>query len=324
MARRMIDSSIWSNEKFATLAPRGRLLQIGMIDIADDQGRLKAHPIYLAKEIFPYDHIEPADITKWLAQMEENGTIVVYMVDGKQYAQFLNWWQYQALQFAHPSAYPRPDGWQDRLRFNSKGNQMLVSNWTTPKGERMVDTCDQDGCALRFLMELPVKNKAAEAPAQVATQVRTLVAAEASTEVATQAPTQVPALVRTQVTKLPTTNYQPNLTEPNNNNSALHTLALSEAEKAVVVVGVPSLLLEFDHGQKMALLTWLWLFNGWYEDELRYRDLFRRSYKSDPFAGMKQPGAVMVVKARERTMAPLHPDDRAEMDAKLAEVAATP
>ena len=108
-----------------------------MINIADDQGRLKAHPLYLAKEIFPYDHTETIDVSKWLEQMVEHGTIELYMVEGKQYAQFRNWWDYQTLQFAHPSAYPRPEGWLDHLRFNSKGNQMLVANWTTPKGERM-------------------------------------------------------------------------------------------------------------------------------------------------------------------------------------------
>ena len=100
MSRRMLDSSVWSNENFAALPPRGRLLQIGMISIADDQGRLKANPLYLAKEIFPYDHMEAIDISKWLHQMEENGTIQIYMVEGKLYAQFLKWWEYQSLQFA--------------------------------------------------------------------------------------------------------------------------------------------------------------------------------------------------------------------------------
>jgi len=191
MGRRMLDNSLWSNENFAALPPRGRLLQIGMITIADDQGRLKAHPLFLAKEIFPYDHMEASDVSKWLALMEQNGTIQLYTVDGKQYAQFLNWWDYQSLQFAHASSYPRPDGWQDRLRFNSKGNQMMVSNWTTPKGDRLVDTCDQEGKLFPFVMELPV-NRAANSTDKVPTKVRTLVPTQAPTEARTQVTSQLP------------------------------------------------------------------------------------------------------------------------------------
>ncbi len=47
MTRRMLDSGIWANEHFAGLPPMVRLLQIGIINLADDQGRMKAHPAYL-------------------------------------------------------------------------------------------------------------------------------------------------------------------------------------------------------------------------------------------------------------------------------------
>jgi hypothetical protein len=99
----------------------------------------------------------------------------------------------------------------------------------------------------------------------------------------------------------------------NNNNSALAVLTLAEAEKAVVVVGVDALMLSMDDDQRMALLSWLWLYNGWHEVNLSWRDIFRRGYESDPFVGMKQPAAVMVSNARSRAPAPLNADDRAEM-----------
>ena len=98
-----------------------------------------------------------------------------------------------------------------------------------------------------------------------------------------------------------------------NNNSALKALALAEAEKAVVVVGASTLIHSFDDNQTMALLSWLWLYNGWYQEDLSYRDIFRRAYEKDPFAGMKQPAAVMVKNAKAGSPAPLQADDRAEM-----------
>jgi hypothetical protein len=327
----MLDSSVWSNENFAALPPRGRLLQIGMISIADDQGRLKAHPLYLAKEIFPYDHIEIIDVSKWLELMVENGTILLYTVEGKQYAQFLNWWEYQAMQFAKSSSYPRPEGWTDCIRFNGKGNQMMVCNWTTPKGERMLDTCDQEGKPLPFVMAFP----AAKAPTQAGTkladqapaEVRTLVPAEAPakvpTKVRTQAATEAPTEVRTQVNNVLNKDQDQEKTKNKNNNNnmrALNELVLAEAEKAVVVVGADALIREMDFDQKMALLSWLWLYNDWFEEDLDYRDKFRRSYgKRDPFAGMDNIAGVMVSQAKARRQAPLTIADREDMLERLAE-----
>ena len=55
MARRMIDSKLWFNEKVAALPDAGRLLFIGIFSNADDDGRLGASPKYLKATIFPYD-----------------------------------------------------------------------------------------------------------------------------------------------------------------------------------------------------------------------------------------------------------------------------
>lgn len=145
MKRRMIDGGIWANEKFAELPPMARLLHIGLINLADDQGRVKAHPAYLRSQLFPYDDVSLGEISDWLCLIAENGTLARYEVDGKEYLQLLNWWEYQSLQYASPSEYPRPDGWLDRIRYNAKGGSILTNNWTTPRGDQPTDTCDQDG-----------------------------------------------------------------------------------------------------------------------------------------------------------------------------------
>lgn len=145
MKRRMLDAGLWANEKFAELPAMARLLQIGLINLADDQGRMKAHPSYLRSQLFPYDDVSLSDMSDWLELIMANGTIVIYEVAGKEYLQLVNWWEYQSLQYASPSEHPRPHGWQDRIRYNAKGNVILTCNWVTPKGETPADTCDQDG-----------------------------------------------------------------------------------------------------------------------------------------------------------------------------------
>jgi DnaD/phage-associated family protein len=122
-----------------------RLLQIGIINHADDQGRLKANPLYLRSIIFPYDNIEPSDITQWLELVARNETVIVYDVDGKAYLQLTKWWQYQSHSFASASSHPRPPGWTDRIRYTGKGRTIYTCNWISSTGELLPDTCDQDG-----------------------------------------------------------------------------------------------------------------------------------------------------------------------------------
>lgn len=155
MTRRMIDSSMWSNENFAALPAMARLLQIGMINHADDQGRVKANPILLSKEIFPYDRVSPSNISKWLDMMATNGTIILYTVEGKQYAQLTKWWDYQSLQYAAPSEYPAPPNWRDRIRRTSTKGQIVTYNWTLTNGAPVDDTCDERGKPLTPKAKLP-------------------------------------------------------------------------------------------------------------------------------------------------------------------------
>lgn len=164
MKRRMIDGGIWANEKFAEMPCMARLLQIGLINMADDQGRLKAHPAYLRSQLFPYDDVSLDDIHHWLQLIAANGTAVIYETDGKEYIQLVNWWQYQSLQYASPSEYPRPDGWQDRIRYNAKGNVTLTCNWTTVNGEQLRDLCDQNGDPLPIVATLPPRNPGGRPP----------------------------------------------------------------------------------------------------------------------------------------------------------------
>jgi len=141
----MIDSAMWQNEKFATLPPMARLLQIGIINHADDQGRGKAHPSLLRAQVFPYDDVTLSDILDWLRMIQSNGTIMLYSADGKDYYQMCNWWQYQAHQYAMPSDYPKPEGWQDRIRKTLTKGQIVTCNWILSNGTRSPDTCDEQG-----------------------------------------------------------------------------------------------------------------------------------------------------------------------------------
>jgi DnaD/phage-associated family protein len=157
MTRRMLDSAIWKNEKFGVMPPMARLLAIGIINQADDQGRGKAHPVYLRSQVFPYDDVTAGQVAEWLAMVATNETILLYQVDGKDYYQIINWWSYQSHQYAMPSQYPKPDGWKDRIRKTLTKGVIITCNWITTDGKPSPDTCDEQGLAIQVNNQVNVK-----------------------------------------------------------------------------------------------------------------------------------------------------------------------
>jgi hypothetical protein len=130
-SRRMIDPAFWQSETVASLNIEQRYLFIGLFSNADDQGRLRGHSALIRNTVFPYDEIALEQIERDLKALEAIGTIVLYQIDGKTFIQIANWWKYQHPQWAYPSEYPGPRGWNDRLRYRA-GGEILTHNW---KGE---------------------------------------------------------------------------------------------------------------------------------------------------------------------------------------------
>ena len=106
---------------------------------ADDQGRLCGNPEEIKYAICPsIDHITKADIPDILKELSQNSLIVVYETPKSAAIQILDWWDIQRLQWAWPSEYQPPDGWQDRLRYKKGASTVITQNWNNsgePSGE---------------------------------------------------------------------------------------------------------------------------------------------------------------------------------------------
>ena len=142
--RRMIHDKIWSSRNNLHLTLRQRLLFIGLFTCADDQGRVDGHPGLLKSEIFKFDEFTTEEIAADLDAIEATGAIIKYSQNGMDNIQLSTWWEYQKLQWAQPSDFPAPDDWQDRIRYQHKG-EILTYNWTSPAGDESEDTCDAAG-----------------------------------------------------------------------------------------------------------------------------------------------------------------------------------
>lgn len=134
--RRMISSDIFEDEFIGRLDYFGRLLWIGLISsVADDQGRMIDNPALIRSRVFLYDNdIHDEQVENLVSTLHQAGKIVRYVVGNKQLIQIVKWWKYQTPAWAMPSKYPAPIGWQDRAKYHTTGNKVIVLDWDKEGG----------------------------------------------------------------------------------------------------------------------------------------------------------------------------------------------
>jgi hypothetical protein len=115
----MIDPGIWSDPTIGELTIPARLLFIGMLSLADDEGRIDLNVRYLRKEIFGYDDLTIADVCNLLSEIRlKCKNIQIYTVDDREYAVFLTWQEYQKIDRAYRSRLPDPPGYVPDTNLN--------------------------------------------------------------------------------------------------------------------------------------------------------------------------------------------------------------
>jgi DnaD/phage-associated family protein len=110
MARkRQLDPGIWTSEQFMRLkSPNARLLFIGMITQADDEGRLRGGPLYLKSTIFPSDHVSLTMVKEWRDKIVGLGLCCLYTVEGNEYLWLPQFQKHQYMTKRFRSTLPSP------------------------------------------------------------------------------------------------------------------------------------------------------------------------------------------------------------------------
>lgn len=107
MARkRMVDPSIWTDNGFIELSWGARLLFLGLISRADDEGRGNASSKSLKAVIFPGDDTSLSKIEGFKAEVAKHTRTRFYEIDGQTYYQLDKWLAYQQIQYPKPSPIP--------------------------------------------------------------------------------------------------------------------------------------------------------------------------------------------------------------------------
>jgi hypothetical protein len=109
MARiRTIKPSFWSDEAVADLSMNARLLLVGLISFADDEGRFLASISAVSGYVFPHDDVSPTKLRKWMDEIENAGIVRFYSVSRREYGAFPNWSKHQRINRPQKSALPQP------------------------------------------------------------------------------------------------------------------------------------------------------------------------------------------------------------------------
>lgn len=105
----MISPSFWSDEKLGENCNiTERLLFLGLISNADDEGIGRANPKYLKSIIFPYDDMRSGEIEQSLKLFNKLHLIELYEVDGQLYYMVTNFLKHQTINKATPTEHPKP------------------------------------------------------------------------------------------------------------------------------------------------------------------------------------------------------------------------
>lgn len=111
MARiRTIKPSFWGSRPVKRLTRDARLLAIGLISFADDDGRFLASVPAIAGFVYPNDEdLAPRLVRKWLDECVGSGLVHEYEREDIRYACLPTWHEHQVINRYTPSTLPEPD-----------------------------------------------------------------------------------------------------------------------------------------------------------------------------------------------------------------------
>lgn len=106
---RSLKPEVWQSPEVMNLTHSARLLFVGLITQADDEGRGSADPRKLKAAIFGGDDITVENVRSWLSELASQWLAILYSVEGFGELYWLPSWElHQVVTKPTPSKYPMP------------------------------------------------------------------------------------------------------------------------------------------------------------------------------------------------------------------------
>ena len=110
MARiRTIKPDFFTSETVSALSFRARLTWIGLWTHCDDLGRSRDNVKLIKAAVWPLDNVSLRDVEEDLIELEKNGLLFKYEVDGRSYLQITAWAEHQKVDRPSKSPFPGPE-----------------------------------------------------------------------------------------------------------------------------------------------------------------------------------------------------------------------
>lgn len=131
MARiRTIKPEFWQNETLAELPAMTRLLAIGLLNHADDEGYFKANPALIRAAIFPFD--DSANVPGMLQELSKAGYLRIRQgEDGKAYGWVVTFLKHQRVDKPKQSEIKDLCDFQD----DSENHPRIIPDESKPEGK---------------------------------------------------------------------------------------------------------------------------------------------------------------------------------------------
>lgn len=109
MARiRTIKPEFWTDEKVGELKRDERLLFLGLLNLADDEGVLKATPAFIKGQLFAYDEeLTIGEVKAWLEVLCEKTMLVPFDYNGEKFFLVRTFKDHQKINRPTPSKIPK-------------------------------------------------------------------------------------------------------------------------------------------------------------------------------------------------------------------------
>lgn len=92
----MVDPHIWEDPSFNSLSLQARLVFIGLISNADDEGYFRSDGGSIKRLLFGFDELKKEQVSLWLTEIHKNIKSIHFFTKNKEvYGHFIKWNEYQ-------------------------------------------------------------------------------------------------------------------------------------------------------------------------------------------------------------------------------------
>ena len=105
---RTFKPQFWGSPDIKPMSRDARLLALGLISFADDDGRFIAGISGINGYVYPNDDLPSSKVQKWFSEVVETGFVHTYSECGVKYGCIPSWHNHQVINPYLPSKLPAP------------------------------------------------------------------------------------------------------------------------------------------------------------------------------------------------------------------------